>query len=599
MYEKFQQLDGSHPWRDVSPNGYIDYPVRYREGGRVLYFNYLLAKELGLIPQHHRHRLTPKLEQTILTTFSIQIINEHDQNKGVQLPSPGMESKLYMATRYLQSQHKNKQGKTSGDGRSIWNGFIRTERMIFDITSRGTGATILSPGVQEAGRPLATGDESVGYSSGLADLEEMLGSAIMSEIFYRKGIPSERCLAVIDYKDKTAIGVRTAPNLIRPAHIFRYLKLDNYEDLKKSFDYFIQRQEENRTFELPQKGQIRYYKTLEHLAKVYAKLAAVVEEEYIFNWLAWDGDNMLASGALLDYGSIRQFAAKHNKYRYEDVDRFSTCLSEQRYWARWQMQTFAQVVDYVLSGQKKNITDFASDPILEIFDQRFEYERQKRMLYRIGFTIEQSEKLIGQHQDQVDAFRKVINYFEEVKTVKGTQRVPDGIDHPPVFLVRHVLRELPKYLLKNRKRKEWTVMPAEKFCKIMAASYIDRRDLVLTPYREQRALQFQKLYQQLIDAAGTKPWLMLKDVAKRAAVINYEHRGTGDGFTWICKESNIPDSSKHRDEFQQAVERFIDSQVLVPGKWKPIRPWELRGNTIRAQHLRRMQETLELYNEAI
>ena len=30
---------------------------------------------------------------------------------------------------------------------------------------------------------------------------------------------------------------------------------------------------------------------------------ALLEEEYIFNWLAWDGDNILASGAILDYGS--------------------------------------------------------------------------------------------------------------------------------------------------------------------------------------------------------------------------------------------------------------------------------------------------------
>ena len=46
-----------------------------------------------------------------------------------------------------------------------------------------------------------TGDESYGYSSGLADLDEMLGSAVMSEIFYRQGIPTERCLAVIGFPD--------------------------------------------------------------------------------------------------------------------------------------------------------------------------------------------------------------------------------------------------------------------------------------------------------------------------------------------------------------------------------------------------------------
>src|ERR1051326_7612615 len=45
MYEKFQELDGTHPWRDVSPDGYIDYRARYRPQGRVIYFNFPLAME--------------------------------------------------------------------------------------------------------------------------------------------------------------------------------------------------------------------------------------------------------------------------------------------------------------------------------------------------------------------------------------------------------------------------------------------------------------------------------------------------------------------------------------------------------------------------
>jgi hypothetical protein len=95
-----------------------------------------------------------------------------------------------MATRYLQTQHRNRQGKTSGDGRSIWNGYLKTESLTFDISSRGTGATILSPGAQQRHGNVATGDQSHGYSCGLADLDEMLGSAVMSEIFYRQGIPT-------------------------------------------------------------------------------------------------------------------------------------------------------------------------------------------------------------------------------------------------------------------------------------------------------------------------------------------------------------------------------------------------------------------------
>ena len=79
MYEAFEKLDGSHPWRDVSPDGYVDYPARHRPGGSVIYFNYALAAELGLIPRHHERRMTPRLERAILDAFALQIVNEYDQ----------------------------------------------------------------------------------------------------------------------------------------------------------------------------------------------------------------------------------------------------------------------------------------------------------------------------------------------------------------------------------------------------------------------------------------------------------------------------------------------------------------------------------------
>src|SRR5262249_27899854 len=341
MYERFKEVDGRHPWRSVSPDGYVDYQARYRPHGRVLFFNFPLAKEMGLIPSDHPSSINKELEQIILDTFSLQIINEYDIERGKKYSPETIKPHPYMATRYLQIQHRSRQGKTSGDGRSIWNGFIKNENLVFDISSRGTGATILSPGAQYANGIVATGDSSYGYSSGLADLDEMLGSAVMSEIFYRQGIPTERCLAVIGFPDTTAIGVRTAPNLIRPAHIFRYLKQGRHEELEASVDYFIDREVENGFWELPA-GNDRYAKALEYFARSYAKLAALLEEEYIFNWLSWDGDNMLASGAVLDYGSIPQLAAKPDKYRYNDVDRYSDSIDGQPGSARSLVPRFAQ-----------------------------------------------------------------------------------------------------------------------------------------------------------------------------------------------------------------------------------------------------------------
>ncbi len=247
MYEKFKELDGRHPWRDVSPDGYVDYQARYRPHGRVLFFNFPLAKEMGLIPPDHPSSINKDLEQVILDTFSLQIINEYDLQQGKKFPPETIKPHPFMATRYLQTQHRNQQGKTSGDGRSIWNGYLKSDNLTFDISSRGTGATILSPGAQEAKGFVATGDYAYGYSSGLADLDEMLGSAVMSEIFYRQGIPTERCLAVIGFPDTTAIGVRTAPNLIRPAHIFRYLKQGRHEEAQ-SFSRLLHRSRSRKWF---------------------------------------------------------------------------------------------------------------------------------------------------------------------------------------------------------------------------------------------------------------------------------------------------------------------------------------------------------------
>ncbi|HEU0048058.1 MAG TPA: protein adenylyltransferase SelO family protein, partial [Nitrososphaera sp.] len=507
MYEKFKEINGSHPWRDVSPDGYIDYQARYRPQGRVLYFNFPLGREMGLIPADHPPIIKKDLEQAILDTFSLRIINEYDLEHGRKYPPETIKPNPYMATRYLQTQHNSKRGRTSGDGRSIWNGYLKTESLIFDISSRGTGATILSPGAQKADGIVKTGDESYGYSSGLADLDEMLGSAVMSEIFYRQGIPTERCLAVIGFPDATAIGVRTAPNLIRPAHIFRYLKQGRLDELKASLDFFVERQIENGFWQLPTDAPARYQRVLDYLARAYGKMAAVLEEEYIFNWLAWDGDNLLASGAILDYGSIRQFAAKHDKYRFKDVDRYSASLREQRRCARLIVQVFAQAIGFIQTGVKENLDAFKDAECLEVYDLVFETEKDRRLLWRIGFTPEQTDHLMENAQKEIKDFDRSLSYFEDRKVSKGIERLPDGLTHSPVFLIRNLLRLLPAFYVAqaiSRVDDGSAYMPDDIFSRAMAASYVGKRDLKLTPARISQIRNFQECYLKLV-AALNKP----------------------------------------------------------------------------------------------
>src|SRR4051812_41509788 len=120
-YSAFHQLDGRHPWRTRVPEGLIPYPVRKLGNGKVSYFNFDLAKEMGLIPKDHPRRMTKKLSEMILETFCLRIVNEYDQQNKVRVNSQSLKPHTYMATRYLQLQHSDKTGRTSGDGRCIWN----------------------------------------------------------------------------------------------------------------------------------------------------------------------------------------------------------------------------------------------------------------------------------------------------------------------------------------------------------------------------------------------------------------------------------------------------------------------------------------------
>jgi uncharacterized protein YdiU (UPF0061 family) len=129
----------------------------------------------------------------------------------------------YMATRYLQLQHPGRTGRTSGDGRGVWNGSVTHRDTRWDVSSCGTGVTRLCPATAEEGRFFKTGNNDSSYACGTSSLEEGLSSALMSETFHRNGIATERVLAVIALANGYAITVRAAPNLIRPSHFFVWL----------------------------------------------------------------------------------------------------------------------------------------------------------------------------------------------------------------------------------------------------------------------------------------------------------------------------------------------------------------------------------------
>ena len=322
-YDRFRLINGTHDFQKAVPQGVVQYAVRLRTGGKLAYFNYDLAKEMGLIARDHPKKMNHKLSQTVLETFGIQIINEYDVFHHTPIPKKHIKPNKYMATRYLQLQHPDTTGHTSGDGRSIWNGQIAYRGTTWDVSSCGTGATCLSPATAIAKKFFQTGDPTANYGCGYSDMQEGMSAALMSEIFYRNGIATERTLAVIEYPKGLSINVRAGKNLLRPSHLFRYLKQGDLEGLRTAVNYYIDRQVSNGHWPKLSSRKKSYAYLPEYIAKRFAQATARFESDYLFVWLDWDGDNIMMDGGIIDYGSVRQFGLYHHEYRYDDTDRYS------------------------------------------------------------------------------------------------------------------------------------------------------------------------------------------------------------------------------------------------------------------------------------
>ncbi len=439
-YSAFDAIDGSHPYKELGNEFFVEYPVFNLKKGKVVYFNYDLARDMGLISKDHKTKLTSALEKKILDTFSIQIINEYDVLSKKRIPSHLIKPNTYMATRYLQLQHKNKQGKTSGDGRSIWNGFIKNGKKTWDVSSRGTGVTCLSPGSVESGKPLKTGNTEAGYGCGQAEIDELVSCAIMSEVVHKMGIYTERVLTVIDLGNGVGIGVRAAENLFRPAHAYLFLKQNRWEPLKKVIDFFISNKNIPDTPE-------KYDVFLTDFCDRFASFAAQLEEHYLFVWLDWDGDNVLMDAGIIDYGSVRHFGSCHNQYRYDDVERFSTNLLEQKNKAKSIVATMIQAVDYIKTKNKKNLDSFKKHPLMSRFEKHFNQKRLYYFAQKIGFNHVMFVQAVSQtetHRALLQLF-KVSRYWENLKTQSGFSKVADGVNKNPLCNMRNFYREYPAF----------------------------------------------------------------------------------------------------------------------------------------------------------
>lgn len=565
-YTTFARLNGEHPFKDQVPQGRVEYKARYRKGGKVAFFNFDLAKEMGLIPKSHPDFLNPDLEKEILETFSLTIINEYDVINNIKFPEEEIYPHTFMATRYLQLQHPDKSGKTSGDGRTIWNGTVRHNGVSWDVSSCGTGGTKLSPACNINKKFYQTGDPSISYGCGLSEVSEGLETLFFSEVLGKNGFRTERVLAIIEFDKGIAINVRANPNLIRPSHFFGHLKQGNFETLKQVSDYYIGRQVENKRWEQTsfKNDKEKYYYLASQVAKTFAETSAKFEDEYIFCWLDWDGDNILMDGGIIDYGSIRQFGLFHAEYRYDDVQRFSTTILEQRQKARYIALCFIQIADFLSTGKKKSLSHFKNHAILKQFDDHYIKMKNRNLLARMGWKKAAQDKLLQNELQTVTKFRKVFSYFERAKSKKGVYKTADGITRDAIFCMRDILRELPQLFLSRE-----TTLNHKEFLEVIKSSYAKKADLKLTEVRKKQINRFQNLYMTMVNKLekdGAKKQQLLLELTMRSSVINKYDRVTGDSITYIVQKVQKLRPKLKADELYHLAMDFASYQNLDPDR---------------------------------
>jgi hypothetical protein len=359
--------------------------------------------------------------------------------------------------------------------------------------------------------------------------------------------------------------------------LFLFLKQGRIEPLKRATDYLIDRQHANKGWNIKADDKDRYTKMIHEISKSFARFAARLDRDYIFAWLDWDGDNVLADAGIIDYGSVRQFGLRHDQYRYDDVQRMSTNLNEQRHKARELVRTFAQMTDFLISGSKRPYGQYDNSPFLKEFDREFHDGCLEHFLFQMGFPEPHRRLLMNKFRREVERFFEIHCAFERIKTHRKMHKVADGVHRPAIFNMRKALAKMPEYLHGLPYDMIPLVESREFFSWIMSSS-ASRKDRQLTKMRRQMIARWQQCYLHLLRKITTpQTWdKTVTSILTRATQINNESRITGNGLIHIVDEilryrrKGLSDA-----EIQMAIENLIDSQTLNPD-FKAPAPFEYK-----------------------
>jgi len=243
----------------------------------------------------------------------------------------------------------------------------------------------------------------------------------------------------------------------------------------------------------------------------------------------------------------------------------STTIREQKNNAKYIVQTCVQLVDFLIRGKKRNIKEFRHDPALREFEEIFTRTKDELTLYKIGYDNRSLRTLMNDRQGVklLREFRAHMEYFEKVKSARGSYEVSDGVTWDAVFCMRDLLRELPQLLLSGA-----PTLTARQVIEILRSNYATERDLRITTTRKRHVEQFQRCYIELVDRAALLTSrsrnTVLSQLAARSACINRYDRVTGDAIIHLADQLMEHRYGMNYTAFHRLFHDFVDDQVLRP-----------------------------------
>ena len=186
----------------------------------------------------------------------------------------------------------------------------------------------------------------------------------------------------------TAIGVRSAPNLIRPAHIFRYLKQGRHEEIKASVDYFIDREVDNGFWKLPDDEASATRKR----STTSRALTASSRRCSKRNTSSTGSRGTATTCSRAARSSITARSASSPPSTTSIATKTSTVIrlhSPNSGLGQNAGPGLRASDEFDPVRHERDSRSFKNAECLRVFDEAFASERDQRMLWRIGFTPEQ------------------------------------------------------------------------------------------------------------------------------------------------------------------------------------------------------------------